>query len=1040
MKIKAFENFTSPGAEFRGKPFWAWNGRMDPDELRRQIRVMHRMGLGGFFMHSRVGLATPYLSDEWFECVDACIDEAEKCSMEAWLYDEDRWPSGAAGGLVTRNPKYRMRRLEMRVLDKASAVKWDDDCLAVVVGRVDDTTLTHARAVPRGSRPRPAEGESIIEFRRALTQPSSWYNGYTYLDTMNREAVREFIRVTHETYRRRCGKHFGGRVPGIFTDEPNYFEDGYDSIRRVPWTDALPAVFKQRYGYDLLQHLPELFFDVDGETISRVRWNFYDCATELFVDAFARQIGEWCERNGLAHTGHVLAEETLAQQTHAVGNAMRFYEHMQAPGMDLLTESHRIYDVAKQVSSVARQFDRKWRLTETYGCTGWDFSLAGHKALGDWQVALGINLRCQHLAWYTMEGEAKRDYPACISYQSPWWESYRTVEDYFARILGVMTQGKEVRDLLVIHPIESAWTVFGTVGLHHPVITACQKGMGKVRDSLLEAHIDFDYGDEDILARHASISRAGGETTLKVSKATYRAVVVPPMVTIRSSTLALLKRFRRAGGVVVFAGPAAGHVDATESKKAANLAAECIQTPPSGDKLVGAVDPLCRQLSIADGEGKEIGQALYLLREDDEASYLFVCNTGHSNRQLRAPGMGRPEPRVVERTTAFEDVHIRGFAACGGSPIELDPFTGDTCAARARRSSRGWTIRTSLPALGSRLFVIPKKVTRKLAPRPLLKDVRHTQLKGAWDVVLTEDNVLALDRPRGRIAGGKWKAAEEILRTDREMRKAMEIPPRGGAMVQPWARRKAQNPRHVAVELEYAFQVDEVPSGALYLALEQPQRFTVHLNGTPVSTDTECGWWVDPSLRKIPLRPDQLRTGDNRIRLALEYDEEFPGLEIVYLLGTFGSKVKETCVSMTAAPRQLTVGDWVKQGLAFYSGSVGYCRTIQPCRQKNERVFVSVPAYRGAGVRVLVNGEEAGVVISQPNEVDITDLLTDGKDRVTIEVLGHRRNSHGPLHLHEKWPAWTGSGEFVSEGDRWTDNYQLVPCGLLSPPSLIIRK
>ena len=91
---------------------------------------------------------------------------------------------------------------------------------------------------------------------------------------------------------------------------------------------------------------------------------------------------------------------------------MRFYEHMQAPGMDLLTERWRIYDTAKQVSSVARQFGRKWRLTETYGCTGWDFPFAGHKALGDWQTALGINLRCQHLYWYTMKGEAKRDYPA----------------------------------------------------------------------------------------------------------------------------------------------------------------------------------------------------------------------------------------------------------------------------------------------------------------------------------------------------------------------------------------------------------------------------------------------------------------------------------------------------------------------------------------------------------------------------------------------------------------------------------------------------
>ena len=53
-------DFTGPGARYRGKPFWGLDGALEPDELRRQIRVMHDMGLGGCFMHARTGLATPY--------------------------------------------------------------------------------------------------------------------------------------------------------------------------------------------------------------------------------------------------------------------------------------------------------------------------------------------------------------------------------------------------------------------------------------------------------------------------------------------------------------------------------------------------------------------------------------------------------------------------------------------------------------------------------------------------------------------------------------------------------------------------------------------------------------------------------------------------------------------------------------------------------------------------------------------------------------------------------------------------------------------
>jgi hypothetical protein len=103
--------FQSPSALFRGAPFWSWNTKLDPDQLCRQIDVMKKMGLGGFHMHSRTGMNTPYLSDAFMAAVKACVEKAEREEMLAWLYDEDRWPSGTAGGLVTKNPECRARHL-----------------------------------------------------------------------------------------------------------------------------------------------------------------------------------------------------------------------------------------------------------------------------------------------------------------------------------------------------------------------------------------------------------------------------------------------------------------------------------------------------------------------------------------------------------------------------------------------------------------------------------------------------------------------------------------------------------------------------------------------------------------------------------------------------------------------------------------------------------------------------------------------------------------------------------------------------------------
>lgn len=217
------KEFLNPGAAYRGAPFWAWNGKLEPEELRRQIRLMHRMGLGGFFMHARVGLATAYLSPEWFACVKACADEAAKLGMRAWLYDEDRWPSGAAGGLVTRNPAYRMRSLKLQLLPRLEKKLWSTEPLAVFIAKVAGATATAVRPLRKDSPPGTLEpGEQVLVFRAVPHGLSDWYNGYTYLDVLNPKAVREFLKVTHRAYARYTRKYFRKTIPGIFSDEPNH--------------------------------------------------------------------------------------------------------------------------------------------------------------------------------------------------------------------------------------------------------------------------------------------------------------------------------------------------------------------------------------------------------------------------------------------------------------------------------------------------------------------------------------------------------------------------------------------------------------------------------------------------------------------------------------------------------------------------------------------------------------------------------------------------------------------------------------------------
>ena len=105
------ELFQNPTAEYRGAPFWSWNCKLEKRQLLRQLEQMKEMGFGGAHLHPRTGLDTAYLSDEFMDMVKACCDKAEAEEMLTWLYDEDRWPSGAAGGIVTKDPQYRARYL-----------------------------------------------------------------------------------------------------------------------------------------------------------------------------------------------------------------------------------------------------------------------------------------------------------------------------------------------------------------------------------------------------------------------------------------------------------------------------------------------------------------------------------------------------------------------------------------------------------------------------------------------------------------------------------------------------------------------------------------------------------------------------------------------------------------------------------------------------------------------------------------------------------------------------------------------------------------
>ena len=396
------------------------------------------MGFGGFFMHSRRGLETEYLSDEYFESIKVCIESAKEKQMNACLYDEDRWPSGFAGGLVTKTPKYRQRVMCITAnendlpcfeADKTKAVEQGKPYL-IACYDIEFDGDGHLKSYQIIAPEDTAKHNKYYAYSRT-EQPSARYNFQTNVDLMQKQAIGRFIEITHNEYFKRFSNEYGKTVPTIFSDEPRQgpaeqLEENPLSTGIYHWTYNFEESFKEKYGYDIIERIPKLVWDIKG-IHSYERYDYFNHTTSLFEQAFFEQIHKVTKKQGLTFCGHLMLEDELLGQIHWGGDIMRLYPHFDIPGIDMLFDFVEFL-TAKQVQSIVRQYNKQAMLSELYGVTGWDYDFKCLKMQGDWQAAMGVSVRVPHLSMYSMKGAAKRDYPQSFNYQAPWYKEFKYLE------------------------------------------------------------------------------------------------------------------------------------------------------------------------------------------------------------------------------------------------------------------------------------------------------------------------------------------------------------------------------------------------------------------------------------------------------------------------------------------------------------------------------------------------------------------------------------------------------------------------------------
>lgn len=1013
------EILKTPPKEYRAIPFWSWNDMLDPQEVRWQVDEMKKAGLGGYFMHARSGLKTPYMGEDWMEAIAAGIDEGKKEGIAPWLYDEDGWPSGFAGGdIPALGEEYHQKWLECKEVSKAELTT---NHRTVGIYTVD--TQTGAYTLVQDDKLLAALPENT-----ALIHIFYDVNPY-YVDTLDQKVIRAFIDSTHEAYKQKFGHEFGTSVPGIFTDEPQY--KGYTG----PWSLALPRIFETLNGYCLQPVLPALFFDVKDH--SSVRYDFWKTVSYMFSTAFSKQISDWCQKNGLIHTGHVVSEESLVAQLVNNGGCMPFYQYMQLPGIDWLCRWIGTPITPKQLASVAHQLGKKYTISEMFGCSGWNISFEELKWVAEWQYVLGVNLMCQHLEWYSMKGLRKRDYPPSLYYQQPWWGDYKLFNDYFARLGVLLSEGRHNADILVLHPLRSLWAVYKPGPGQE--CWEVDNAFAQLSTWLLESHLDFDYGDEEIINQYGSVECG----RFIIGQASYRVVILPPAISLDNRTIALLEQFADTGGKIISVGRFPSLCEGRPTNRLDALRKK-VKTVTQDKAAIrnAVVRSHAPAILIHEPCGEDAAPVYYQYRSMDHGEQvLFVVNTSTDrtiDTRIGVHGQWNIERCVLENG-------------------EYEKYTGTI------NEGRTWINVKFLP-MQSYVFVLRQGMPAVYqAPPAVCGDIRNSlMLQEEWEVKVGDHNSLTLDYAYLSIDGGEWsektptiEIQEKLLRLGRSADIALRF------------------------EFEVGDGLDSV--NEMYLAMEEPEQFSIEINGE-VLPYQDCGWWRDKCLRKISIKPC-VQTGVNTILLRMHftcsekvykllttpgvheaelnkitYDAE---IESIYVIGDFGvySKSEYTQGERKAVftdgpfvigkkPIQLRTGDTVPQGLAFYAGNLQLKQEVMlPAIQQGQSIVLDMGTKPSAVIyKVRVNGEHAGTVTWAPYQVDITSYVKPGTNTISIELMGSCRNLLGPHHhvlgeLHAVGPSsFTSKKGWIEwnleDPNIWRDRYCFVRFGLEENPVL----
>lgn len=562
-----YRGFLDPPRDFSPMPFWFWNGKLEGPTIQKEIRDMVDQHVYGAFLHGRDGLETPYLSESWFQAIGAGLEQSKKSGFEFNFVDEYDWPSGEVRNVwmsgnhqsevLARRPDLRMKTLsyEAKVVVGPQEVDLttDPDSQSIVAARwlgmnqIDATTLIQIDSGDKEGRIHwsvPDGQWVIVQFS---LKPAMGFDG-GFVDLMNPDSTKLFFDLVYGEYHRRFSSYFGNTIHYSFSDHEGDY--GY----RIAWTPQLFSAFQKRAGYDLRKMLPLLIYD-GGDLTTKVRTDYLSTVTDLYGSSFWDGITKSAQGLGIGRTGHAW-EESLQRAAQLEGNLFTVERGLNPVGVDSLLDWGRQPLNFKVAQSVA-DFEGRRFACENQGVQGTDsyLDLEGMRKGTNGIAASGVNLFIPHAFNYD---PGRANYPPDWFHQ-PYWPYFHTYADYTRRISYMNADSQHVTNVLLYYPITTVWADtrplfsgeadYDQIG--DPYAWKNQSGLindyyARIILELSNHHWDYNIADD----QYFESARIDGNE-LVIGPQRFRAVILPPITTLRRTTLRKLAAFHQAGGIIL---------------------------------------------------------------------------------------------------------------------------------------------------------------------------------------------------------------------------------------------------------------------------------------------------------------------------------------------------------------------------------------------------------------------------------------------------------------------------------------------------------